>query len=130
MGVMKVVKHLDNMENKAEDTFWAKIYLSGDLAVIKQACREYCMMGLCVTIKEVLFIYTGGEEYGVEIGLINYPRFPDTKENIYAKTIKLAEICRDRTFQWSYLVMTPETTFYNSIRPIKNQNNEPTRPTT
>lgn len=104
------------MENKTENTFWVKIYLSGDIFVIKQICREYCMVGLCVTIKEVLFIYTGGEEYGVEIGLINYPRFPDTKENILAKAIKLAGMCRDGVFQWSYLILTPEITIYNSKR--------------
>jgi len=98
------------------ETYWVKIYLSGDIDVIKQACREYCMIGLCVTVQPVTFIYTGGEEFGVEIGLINYPRFPDTKENIQNKAFELAALCRDKAFQHSYLVMDSEYTFYHSSR--------------
>lgn len=102
---------------KQEKTYWAKIYLSGSIELIKNACREYCLqVGLCVTVTPTLFIYTGGEEYGVEIGLINYPRFPDTKEGILKKAIELAEKCRDASFQWSYLVMTPEGIIWDSKR--------------
>lgn len=107
------------MVNKVEKTYWVKIYLSGDISIIKQVCREYCMIGLCVTIKEVLFIYTGGEEYGVEIGLINYPRFPDSEDNIWSKAVGLAEKCRDAAFQHSYLIISPELTIWNSTREDK-----------
>ena len=100
-----------------ETTYWAKIYLSGDINVIKQVCREYCKrVGLCVTIAETLFIYTGGEEYGVEVGLINYPRFPDTNEGIFNKAMELGELCRDGCFQHSYLVMTPTITIWQTNR--------------
>lgn len=106
--------------NMREDTYWAKIYVAGDINVIKQVCREYCYnVGLCVTVDATLFIYTGGEEYGVEIGLINYPRFPDTKDNILDKAIDLGDMCRNATFQHSYLVMTPEKTIWNSSRENK-----------
>lgn len=102
---------------KMESTFWAKVYLSGSPEIIKQVCRKYCYrMGLCVTLKEVLFIYTGGEEFGVEIGLINYPRFPDTKESLLQKAIELAKLCRDESYQHSYLVMTNEETIWDSTK--------------
>lgn len=101
---------------KQVKTYQVKIYLSGNLDIIKQTCREYCMVGLCVTIQAVTFVYTGGEEFGVEIGLINYPRFPDTKENILNKAIELAALCRDKAFQHSFLVMDNEDTFYHSSR--------------
>jgi hypothetical protein len=52
--------------NMVED--WLQLY-----------CNE---VGLCVTIKPTKFIYKGDNEKGVEIGLINYPRFPSTKEKI------------------------------------------------
>lgn len=104
------------MENKIEKTYWVKIYLSGDVSVIKQTCRKFCMTGLCVTIKDVLFIYTGGEEYGVEIGLINYPRFPDNENNIMAKAVELADMCRVASFQHSYLIMSPTETIWDSNR--------------
>ena len=53
---------------KSEPTFWLRLYLAGDLDQIKQACREYCMeVGLCVTVRPIDFIYTGGEESGAEV---------------------------------------------------------------
>lgn len=103
-----------------EKTFWAKIYVSGSTERIKECCREYCLnIGLCVTVTETLFIYTGGEEYGIEIGLINYPRFPDTSEGILSKAIELAAKCRDEAYQWSYLVITPDITIWDSKRENK-----------
>ncbi len=106
------------MENKIEPTFTAKIYLAGDIELIKTACRKYCLnVGLCVTVTPTLFIYTGGEEYGCEVGIINYPRFPSTPHKLQETAIELAALCRDAAFQHSYLVLTPEDTIYNSSRP-------------
>jgi hypothetical protein len=108
------------MESKSEPTYEVKIYLAGDINLIKNACRKYCFeIGLCVTVKELVFIYTGGEEYGVEIGLLNYPRFPDTKHNILQKALNLAAICRKEAHQHSYLVVAPERTLYDSIKPTQ-----------
>lgn len=100
---------------KIEPTFYAKIYLAGDIEVIKQICRQYCFeTGFCVTVQPTLFIYTGGEEFGVEIGIVNYPRFPDTKQNLLNKAKSLAEKCREGALQMSYLILTPEKTIWNS----------------
>lgn len=98
-------------------TFVVKIYMAGDINIIKQACRKYCMkVGFCVTVTATDYIYTGGEEYGVEIGLLNYPRFPKTKKEIIQKAIELATLCRDEAQQHSWLVVTPEKTIWNSTR--------------
>lgn len=105
------------MDNKIEKTYWVKIYLSGSVELIKNACREYCLqIGLCVTVQEVLFIYTGGEEYGVEIGLINYPRFPEDEKAVMSKAVDLADRCRAASFQHSYLILSPDETIWDSIR--------------
>lgn len=102
---------------KKEPTYQVKIYLAGDMGIIKQECRKYCLeIGLCVTIAPTLFIYTGGEEFGVEIGLINYPRFADTSENILKKAIELAGRCRDAACQHSYLIIDKTETIFNSKR--------------
>jgi len=54
----------------------------------KDICQEYCnSVGLGLTIKPTHFGYKDGEEPGVEIGLINYPRFP--KQDIEIKNISL-----------------------------------------
>jgi len=56
-----------------------------------EVCQEYCdEIGLGLTFTETTFIYTKGNEQGVIIGLINYPRFPSTKEEIKEKALTLA----------------------------------------
>lgn len=104
------------MTEKIATTYQIKIYLSGSLELIKNACREYCLIGLCVTVTPTLFIYTAGEEFGVEIGLLNYPRFEDSVEGLLKKATELAAKCRDAAFQHSYLIVTPEMSIWNSTR--------------
>lgn len=55
---------------------------------LRSVCKRIC--GLCVTYTETTFYYEGGSEPGAIIGLINYPRFPSTNEEIKDKAIKLA----------------------------------------
>jgi hypothetical protein len=105
------------MIEKKVNTFNATIYLSGDINNIKQTCREFCLeVGLCVTIKKTTFIYTGGEELGVEIGLLNYPRFKESNSEILRKAKELANKCRDSAAQHSWLIVTPKETIWNSTR--------------
>lgn len=104
------------MTIKSEPTHTVRIYLSGPIEVAKQACREFCMVGLCVTIKPTLFIYTGGEESGYVVGLVNYPRFPATPENIEQRAADLARTLLAKTFQHSALIMTPEKTTWITTR--------------
>lgn len=91
--------------------------MSGPIDVAKQVCREHCLLvGLCVTVEPSCFIYSGGEEAGFVIGLINYPRFPDSPERISAKARFFASILLQRTAQWSALVMTPDATEWITVR--------------
>lgn len=87
------------------------IFIGGDLAQVKQACREYCFSeGLCVTIEPVTFIYTGGEEEGVRVGIINYPRFPSTYNLLRETATNLAQKIMERCCQNSYSIVGPDTT--------------------
>lgn len=103
------------MEHKKIQTYWANIYIAGPKDIIKQVCREYCMqVGLCVTVKDVDYIYTGGEEQGVEIGLINYPRFPSKEPEIFSQAIELGHKLMEKACQKSFSITTPtETHFYS-----------------
>jgi len=102
---------------KTVSTFTATIYLSGPIEIIKQTCRKFCLdVGLCVTVKPTVFIYTGGEEYGVEIGLLNYPKFESTPDEILKTAIELANNCREDAAQDSWLIVTPEDTIWDSTR--------------
>lgn len=103
------------MKNNIE-SYWVWIYLSGSREVIEHVCREYCMRGLCVTVEEVKYIYTGGEEIGVRVGLINYPRFPVEETKVWEIAIELAEMLKDRSFQQSVLVMDKHKTLWISDR--------------
>lgn len=83
----------------------ATIFMAGDINVAKQVCREVCFArGLCVHVYPVDYIYTAGEESGFAVGLINYPRFPDTPNEIWEKAAFLARILRERCCQRSYTI--------------------------
>jgi|TARA_R110000851_G_scaffold230898_10_gene383784 hypothetical protein len=102
------------MKQITVNTYWAKIYISGQIVHIENAVREYCLSGLCVTVTPTNYIYAQGEESGAEIGLINYPRFPATNAEIDLKAQNLAELLMERCHQGSYTIMTPtKTTFYS-----------------
>ncbi len=93
------------MTTKSVDTFTGKIFLGlkdVDTQIIssplfaKKICQEYVdKVGLCVTFSSTDFIYTGGTEPGVVIGLINYPRFPSSPEYIKTQAIELAAILKE-----------------------------------
>lgn len=94
------------------------IFIAGDLAQAKQVCREYCMeVGACVTVEPVDYIYTGGEEAGARIGIINYPRFSTTADALFAKAERLAGQLMVRLCQHSYSIVGPEETVWYSRRP-------------
>lgn len=94
-----------------EPTCQVKIYLSGPIEVAKQVIREHLLTHpLCVTIEPTTFIYTGGEESGYVVGLLNYPRFPTAPNELSVRGGILANLLLERTFQRSALLVTPEQT--------------------
>lgn len=72
------------------------IFIAGDVETAKSICRKHCFdVGLCVTVEPISYIYTGGEEVGVRVGLINYPRFPTTKSVLRQKAHALGRELMD-----------------------------------
>ncbi|UKK94948.1 hypothetical protein L7D45_14440 [Brucella pseudogrignonensis] len=103
---------------KRANTVIVSIFIGGDLAQAKQVCREWCMeFGACVTVEPVDFIYTGGEEAGVRVGFINYPRFPADKAYIVERATALAFLLMDRLCQQSFSIVGPTETVWHSRRP-------------
>jgi|SRR5690348_13181163 len=84
------------------DTFTANIYVGakegydGKIHTYQEAhyiLQEYCNdIKLAVTLSETRFIYVDGYEYGFVIGLINYPRFPSTPQEITTRALEIAQI--------------------------------------
>lgn len=82
------------------------IYMAGDINQAKQVCREFCRdVGLCVHIEPVDYIYTGGEEAGFKVGLINYARFPKKGPEIHQAAMRLGEALRERLCQQSFSIV-------------------------
>lgn len=100
----------------APSAAWS-IYVAGDIQAARAVCRAFCMRGLCVTVEPTEFIYTGGAETGVRVGLINYPRFPATSAAIEAIAITLAEALIEGLCQHSASVVGPTTTTWLTRRP-------------
>ena len=101
-------------------TFWARIYvglregyngLFHDRAEVQDACQSFCdKVGLCVTVEDILFIYTGGRECGVVVGLINYPGSPEEPMEVKSMALGLAEKLRVTCGQNRVSVVFPDET--------------------
>lgn len=104
-------------ERKTCNSFSVKIYIAGPIEVAKQIIRRECLVeGLCVTIEPTLYIYSGGEEQGYVVGLINYPRFPKTPKEILDRAEEIGTILLNETFQQSFTIVTPEESLFVSKR--------------
>jgi len=101
-----------------EPSYSAAIYIAGDRADASRICRKHCFdVGLCVTMESVDFIYTGGAESGIRVGLINYPRFPSSPEAIMARAKALADDLMVGLCQWSCSIVASDQTVWMSRRP-------------
>jgi hypothetical protein len=93
------------------------IYMAGDIVQAKQVCREYCFeVGLCVHIEPVDYIYTGGEESGFKVGIINYPRFASSEGELRGRALALANRLMVRLCQHSFSLVGPGETEWVSRR--------------
>ena len=102
-------------------TWWAKIYVGGDFVGAKEVCRKFCFpSGLCVNIRPIDFVFAGGAEAGVEVGLMQYPRFPEQENVLELKAISLGKAIAEKNTQWTFLVMLRQTTAWFS----RKANNE------
>ncbi len=72
---------------KAEITIGMKEGYSGPIHTQEEVlilCQDYCnKIGLGVEVHFGTCVYVKGSEPCVRIGLINYPRFPSTNEEIF-----------------------------------------------
>lgn len=105
------------MIEKTTQTYSVSIYISGPIEVIEHACRSYCSrIGLCVTVSPTKFIYTGGEELGCVVGLINYPRFPKSDLELDKTARDLAKMLLRCSFQDSVLIVSSKESIWLSKR--------------
>lgn len=93
------------------------IFMAGDIAAATDYARQYCDdNGLCVTLTPTIYVYTGGQEAGFIVGLINYPRFPCKADELWEIAELLASYLRERLYQDSYTIQAPDKTVWFSHR--------------
>lgn len=93
------------------------LYLAGPIDVATQWLRgEARRAGLCVTIEPTLFVYTGGEETGYRVGLLNYPRFPSSAADLIARATLILRGLIEATHQDSGLLVGPDVTTWITRR--------------
>ena len=102
-------------------TFEVKIWMglmegyTGPVHNILEA-QEICMnyvndVKLCVTLSPTKFIYVDGNEPGVVVGLIQYPRFLMSEKEITEKAIDLARIMMKEFKQFRCSVVASDKTY-------------------
>jgi len=99
------------MRQAVSPTYWARVYLAGPIDVAKQIIRAECLRGgLCVTVEPTTFIYKGGEEAGYVVGMVNYPKYPESQSEIIGRARGLMMKLLEGTFQHAAMLMTPDIT--------------------
>lgn len=111
---------MTELETKTVTTHEATIYVgawdrdTGKVVgtdTVRQVAQEYVdEVGLCVFVYEGQYIYTDGRERGAAVHLMNYPRFPSTREEVEQHAIELAERLLEALNQYRVSVKTPEAT--------------------
>lgn len=105
------------MKTATTPTHWVEIEVSGPVEAGLQILRRECLsIGLCVSVTPTTYVYSGGEERGYRVRLVNYPRFPKAREVLEAEALRIAECLRKETFQHSVLLMTLNTTTWITER--------------
>ena len=84
------------------ETFEAKIYVGLkirytqeiiNISVPKRIIQDFCnAIGFCVTVTQTEYIYKDGQEPGIIVGLINYPRFPLDNDSLKRRAIYIAQL--------------------------------------
>jgi hypothetical protein len=100
------------------ETWSLRIWIAGDPIKAHAICREYCdSVGFCVSVTPTSYVYTGGDEIGVIVGLINYPRFPSTADEMFNHAKSLGIQLMHQLGQDSFTIETPVETWWFSHRP-------------
>lgn len=103
---------MNNMINETCTTFWARIYIAGPKHKAENICREYVEKGACVTVTKTNYIFKYGEQSGVIVEFINYPRFPKPNGTIFMMAKELGLKLMYKMNQGSFTVQTPNETIY------------------
>ena len=116
-------------------TYEVKIYCGlrvgyGDTVMDEGAarliCREFAnARKTCVSVTCTAFEYPGGDEPGIIVGFINYPRFPKKEDHIRDDAYELARLLMVGLKQFRVSIVTPECTTTLSNHALLDEMGEP-----
>lgn len=102
---------------KTDPSISYTIFIAGDYDKAVMVSQQYCdQEGFCVTVTPTKYVYSFGQESGVIIGIINYPRFPKTICQLRKHAIELAKLLRTELKQESFTIYGPKKTEWFSYR--------------
>ena len=105
------------MTRKEITSYPLSIFIGGDADRAQIECENYCDdVGFCVTVTPTRYVYTRGGEDGVIVGLINYPRFPMTRDLLWRHAEALGDRLRAALDQQSFTIQAPDKTVWFSHR--------------
>src|SRR5690606_14486854 len=103
---------------KSANTIIVTVHMAGDIDTAKRWLRRRSYeRGLCVTVQPTTFVYTGGEEAGFSVGLVNYPKFPSDAASLCNVAREIAHGLIVECCQRTALVVGPDVTEWMSIKP-------------
>lgn len=96
-------------------TYTIRIWIAGDYQDACRVTRQFCSNeGACFALTPCDYIYSGGQEEGVCVTLIHYPRFQSTPAALLDKARRLAVQLQRSLFQRSYTIEGSDfTEFYD-----------------
>jgi hypothetical protein len=104
-----------NWSIKTTDAFQFDIYIAGSYADILRSCKQFCTnVGYCVSVFPCEFPFKYGCESGAKITLINYARFPLSKDQLSLKAKEIAAFIAEECSQGTYSICGPDTSDYYS----------------
>lgn len=88
---------------------------------VYQLCQEYADINpTCVSVTETMFIYHKGNEPGVRVEFINYPRFPKDETSIHSQAEVLGQRLAEEFKQIRYSISDPYGTItYKTVGDIE-----------
>lgn len=69
-----------------------EIYVAGDFERASSILQDYALDGACFSLSRTRYVYTGGFEEGVIVGLINYPPYACSRDDLFYKALDVAEL--------------------------------------
>jgi len=85
-------------------------------ALAENVVQQYAdHVGLCVSVTKTKYIYAGGSEKGLRVGLRNYPRFPSDIRELWTHAYKIGRAVTEELQKGSFMIeeIGGETTWFS-----------------